>query len=44
LNVSRNTIFNLLRRKELVRRKIGGKTLIPKTSLEAFLKRDHPTK
>jgi excisionase family DNA binding protein len=44
LNVSRNTIFNLLRRKELVRRKIGGKTLIPKTSLEAFLKRDHSTK
>jgi excisionase family DNA binding protein len=44
LNVSRNTIFNLLRRKELVRRKIGGKTLIPKTSLEAFLKRDHATK
>jgi excisionase family DNA binding protein len=44
LNVSVRTIGNLLRRRELVRRKIGGKTLIPRTSIEAFLKRDHPTR
>jgi excisionase family DNA binding protein len=43
LNVSVRTIGNLLRRRELVRRKIGSRTLIPKTSIEAFLKRDHPT-
>jgi excisionase family DNA binding protein len=43
LNVSPRTINNLLRAKELVRRKIGRKTLIPKTSLEAFLRKDHAT-
>ena len=43
LNVSERTIGNLLRRKELVRRRIGSRTLIPKTSLEAFLKKDHAT-
>jgi excisionase family DNA binding protein len=43
LNVSVRTIGNLLRTKQLVRRKIGARTLIPKTSLEAFLKRDHFT-
>lgn len=43
LNVSVRTIGNLLRRRELVRRKIGSRTLIPKTSIEAFLKRDHLT-
>ena len=43
LNVSVRTIGNLLRTKQLVRRKIGARTLIPKTSLEAFLKRDHVT-
>ena len=44
LGVSVRTIGNLLRAKELVRRKIGRKTLIPKTSLEAFLRKDHATK
>jgi excisionase family DNA binding protein len=43
LNVSPRTVKNLLRASELVRRKIGRKTLIPKTSLEAFLKKDHAT-
>jgi excisionase family DNA binding protein len=43
LNVSERTIGNLLRRRELVRRKIGSRTLIPRTSIEAFLRRDHPT-
>jgi len=41
--VSERTIGNLLRRKELVRRRIGSRTLIPRTSLEAFLKKDHAT-
>jgi excisionase family DNA binding protein len=43
LNVSERTIGNLLRRKELVRRKIGSRTLIPRTSIDAFLRRDHAT-
>jgi excisionase family DNA binding protein len=43
LNVSERTIGNLLRRRELVRRRIGSRTLIPRTSLEAFLKKDHAT-
>lgn len=43
LNVSVRTVSNLLARRELVRRKIGSRTLIPKTSIEAFLKRDHLT-
>jgi excisionase family DNA binding protein len=44
LNVSERTIRNLLNRGELVRRRIGGRTLVPLTSLQSFLKRDHPTK
>ena len=43
LNVSVRTIGNLLARRELVRRKIGARTLIPRTSIDAFLKRDHAT-
>ena len=43
LNVSPRTINNLLRMKQLVRRKIGSKTLIPVSSLKAFLTKDHPT-
>jgi excisionase family DNA binding protein len=43
LNVSVRTIGNLLRRRELARRKIGTKTLIPRTSVDAFVKRDHAT-
>jgi excisionase family DNA binding protein len=44
LGVSVRTINNLIRAKQLVRRKIGRKTLIPKTSLQAFLTKDHPTR
>jgi excisionase family DNA binding protein len=44
LNVSVRTIGTLLARKELVRRKIGARTLIPRSSIEAFLRRDHNTK
>jgi excisionase family DNA binding protein len=43
LKVSRRTVNNLLRRGELVRRKIGSRTIIPRTSIEAFLRRDHAT-
>jgi len=43
LNVSPRTIGNLLRMKQLVKRKIGAKTLIPVTSLKAFLLKDHST-
>jgi excisionase family DNA binding protein len=44
LGISQGTVKNLLRRGELVRRKIGARTLIPRSSVESFLKRDHPTK
>ncbi len=44
LNVSRATLFRLMANGQLVRRRIGGATRIPRTSLEAFLKRDHATK
>ncbi len=43
LNVSPTTVWNLLREKELVRRRIGNVTRVPKTSVENFIKRDHPT-
>lgn len=43
LNVSVRTINNLLRSKQLVKRKIGSRTLIPVTSLRAFLTKDHAT-
>ncbi len=43
LGVSTRSVYNLLRRGELVRRKIGARSVIPKTSLEAFLRRDHAT-
>jgi excisionase family DNA binding protein len=44
LNVSVRTVNNLLARKELVRRKIGSRALIPRSSVESFLRRDHSTK
>jgi len=44
LGISVRTVNNLLQMKQLVRRKIGRKTLIPVTSLKAFLTKDHPTR
>lgn len=44
LNVSQGTVKNLLARGELVKRKVGALTRIPRTSIDSFLKRDHPTK
>lgn len=43
LNVSERTVNNLLRMRQLVKRKIGARTLIPVSSLKAFLLKDHPT-
>jgi excisionase family DNA binding protein len=43
LGVGVRTINRLLRKKELVRRRIGGRVLIPVTSLRAFLTKDHAT-
>jgi excisionase family DNA binding protein len=43
LNVSERTVSNLLRLRRLVARKVGARTLIPRSSIEAFLRRDHPT-
>jgi excisionase family DNA binding protein len=43
LGVSIRAVGNLMARGELVRHKIGSRTLIPKTSLRSFLKRDHET-
>ena len=44
LNISERTIENLLRAGALARRKIGSRTLIPRTSVDAFIRRDHSTK
>lgn len=43
LGVSQRTVYNLVRNGELVGRHIGRRTLIPFTSLQNFLKRDHKT-
>jgi excisionase family DNA binding protein len=43
LNLSVRTVKRLLDRRELVRRKIGSTVRIPRSSVEAFLKRDHET-
>jgi excisionase family DNA binding protein len=44
IGVSERTVKNLLKRGELVRRKVGRRTLIPRTSIQAFLKKDHSTR
>ena len=43
LNVSQRTIHRLIARRELVARRVGDRKLIPRTSIAAFLKRDHDT-
>src|SRR5258708_39598472 len=42
LKVSERMVGTLLRSGQLVRRKIGSRTLVPRSSIEAFLRRDHP--
>jgi len=44
LGVGVRTIEVLLANKQLVRRKIGSRTLIPLSSLRAFLTKDHATR
>lgn len=41
LNISVRTVGNLLAQRELVKRKIGARTLIPRSSVESFLRKDH---
>ncbi len=43
LGVSLRTIERLIALKELQVRRLGRRVLIPRTSLENFLRRDHPT-
>lgn len=43
LGVSQTTVKALIRRGELVRRKVGARTLIPRTSIENFVRKDHQT-
>jgi excisionase family DNA binding protein len=43
LNCSKRTIENLVANGSLVRRKIGNLARIPRTSIEAFLRKDHVT-
>jgi excisionase family DNA binding protein len=43
LNLSARTVKRLLDRKELVRRKIGSTVRIPRSSIDAFLRKDHDT-
>lgn len=44
LGVSKRTISSLLRNKQLPRRKIGRRTLIPYAALLRFSRSDHETK
>jgi excisionase family DNA binding protein len=41
LSISIRTVENFIRRKELVARKIGRRTLIPLSALASFARRDH---
>lgn len=43
LGVSLRTIDRLIALKELPVRRLGRRVLIPRTSLESFLRNDHPT-
>jgi excisionase family DNA binding protein len=43
LNVSERTVKRLLSNHQLVTRKVGTRTLVPRTSVENFLKKDHGT-
>ncbi len=42
--VSTKTVYNLFKAGQLVRRKIGSRSVVPLSSIEAFLRRDHATK
>lgn len=44
LGVCERTVWTLVARGELVSRRIGRRRVIPVITLEAFLRRDHPTR
>jgi excisionase family DNA binding protein len=44
LSVSVRTLENLLKNKEIIARKIGRRTLIPRAALESFARHDHATR
>jgi excisionase family DNA binding protein len=43
IGVSERTVKRLIFAGELTRRKIGSRTLIPRSAIESFVKRDHQT-
>jgi excisionase family DNA binding protein len=43
LNVCPKTIRKLISRRELVARRIGARVLVPRTSIDSFVKKDHET-
>jgi excisionase family DNA binding protein len=43
IGLSTRTVGNLLRQGRLVRRKVGSRTLVPVSSVEAFVRKDHGT-
>ena len=43
LNLCPKTVRKLVARRELVARRIGARVLVPRTSIESFMKRDHST-
>ena len=43
LSVSTTTVKRLIAARELVSRKAGRRTLVPRTSIEAFCRKDHQT-
>ena len=44
LGISERTTKRLIARGELVSRKVGSRRLVPRTSVEAFVRKDHATK
>ncbi len=44
LSLSVRSLEYMLQRRELVSRRVGRRVLIPRTALEQFAKRDHPTR
>lgn len=44
LSLSIRSIDNLISCRELIARKVGRRTLVPLSALEAFARRDHPTR
>jgi excisionase family DNA binding protein len=44
LNVCPKTVRNLIAARELVGRRVGSRVLVPRTSVESFVRKDHQTK